>query len=150
MVQLSANANEAKVLKAHAAPLVLRDNLINALKLLANQQKDGGTPMQSIVTSLQERSRRGITDGPRRFIQPDSHSAVDVGDLCRSTKSLPVKKKQQFSEVFPEATTREGAGELTVRGDEAGTQRAFINTEQIEFERWGPPLVDADWHAFCH
>ena len=29
------------------------------------------------------------------------------------------------------------------------TLRAFINTDQIEFERWGPPLVDADWHAFC-
>ena len=30
-----------------------------------------------------------------------------------------------------------------------GTQRAFINTEHVEFERWGPLLVDADWHAFC-
>ena len=30
-----------------------------------------------------------------------------------------------------------------------GTQRAFINTEHLEFERWGPPLVEVDWHAFC-
>ena len=30
-----------------------------------------------------------------------------------------------------------------------GTQRAFSNTEDTEFERWGPPLVDADWHALC-
>ena len=30
-----------------------------------------------------------------------------------------------------------------------GTQRVFIDTEHIEFERWGPPLVDADWHALC-
>ena len=30
-----------------------------------------------------------------------------------------------------------------------GTLRAFVNTEHIEFERWSPPLVDADWHAFC-
>ena len=30
-----------------------------------------------------------------------------------------------------------------------GTQRAFINTEHIEFERWGPLLVDADCHAPC-
>ena len=29
------------------------------------------------------------------------------------------------------------------------TQRAFIDTKHIEFESWGPPLVDADWHAFC-
>ena len=31
----------AKVCKTHAAPLGLCDNLVNALKLLANQQKDG-------------------------------------------------------------------------------------------------------------
>ena len=30
-----------------------------------------------------------------------------------------------------------------------GTQRAFINIEHIESHRWGPPLVGADWHAFC-
>ena len=29
------------------------------------------------------------------------------------------------------------------------TQRAFINAEHTDFEPWGPPLVDADWHAFC-
>ena len=28
-------------------------------------------------------------------------------------------------------------------------QRAFIDTKHIEFERWGPPQVDADWHASC-
>ena len=33
------NANEAKVYQAHATPKELCDNLINALKLLANQQK---------------------------------------------------------------------------------------------------------------
>ena len=54
VVQLGTNANEAKVFKAHAAPLGLCDNLINALKLLANQQKDGDSTIQSIVTGLQE------------------------------------------------------------------------------------------------
>ena len=58
-------------------------------------------------------------------------------------------KKPHFSEAFPEAVIREGADELTLLADEVGTQRAFINTKHIEFERWGPPLVDADWHAFC-
>ena len=57
------NANEAKVFKAHAAPLELCDNLINALKLLAIQQKDGDSPIHSIGTGLHERSRRGIMDG---------------------------------------------------------------------------------------
>ena len=56
---------ERKVLKAHAAPLGLCDNLINALKLVENQQKDGDSPIQSIVTGLHDRSRRGIMDGLR-------------------------------------------------------------------------------------
>ena len=63
VVQLGVNVNEAKVFKAHAAPLGLCDNLINAVKLLANQQKDGDSTIQSIVTGLHERSRRGIMDG---------------------------------------------------------------------------------------
>ena len=82
VVQIGVNANEAKVFKAHAEPL----------GLLANQQKDGDSPTQSIVTSLHERSRRGIMDGPRRFIKADNHGAVDVGDLRQGTRSLKVQK----------------------------------------------------------
>ena len=73
-------------------------------------------------------------DGLRRFVETDNHSAVDVGDLRRGTKSVSVKKPQ-FSEAFQEASIREGPDELTLRADEVGTQRAFINTEHIEFER---------------
>ena len=25
----------------------------------------------------------------------------------------------------------------------------MINVDHIQPERWGPPLVDADWYAFC-
>ena len=60
VVQLGVNANAAKVSKAHAAPWGLCDNLITALRLLANQQKDGDSPIQSTVTGLHERSRRRI------------------------------------------------------------------------------------------
>ena len=58
MVQIGADADRAKVFKAHAAPLGLCDNLITALKLLANQQKYGDSPIQSIVTGLYGRSRK--------------------------------------------------------------------------------------------
>ena len=89
-----------------------------------------------------------IMDGLRRFIQADDQSAVDVGDLRQGTRSLKVQKPQ-FSESFPEAAIREGADELSLRAHEVETLRAFTNTKHIEFERWRPPLVDADWHAFC-
>ena len=102
--------------KSHAAPLGLCDNLINALKLQANQQEDGDSPIQSIVTGPHERSRRGTMDGLRRFTEADNHSAVDVGDLRRGTRSLPGQKPQ-----FAEATIREGAYELTLRAGEVGT-----------------------------
>ena len=120
VVQLGANANEAKVFKAHAASLGLCDNLINALKMLANQQKDGDSPMQSIVSGLYERSRIGIMDGPRGFCRGDNRRAVDVGHLRHGTRPLKIQKLN-FSDSFPEATTREGADELTLRADEVGT-----------------------------
>ena len=40
--------------RVHAAPLGLRDILVKALKLQANQQKDGDSPIQSFVTGLHE------------------------------------------------------------------------------------------------
>ena len=73
---------------------------------------------------------------------------MDVSHLRQGTRSLKVQKPK-FSEAFPEVAIREGADELTLRAYEVGTQGAFIDTEHIECERWGPPLVDADWHAFC-
>ena len=106
-IQTSANANEAKVFKAHAAPLGLCDNLVNALKLLANQHEDGDSPRKSIVTGLHLRSCKGIMDGLRSFIEVDNRSAVDVGGLRRGSKSIQVKKPH-FSEAFPEAVIREG------------------------------------------
>ena len=77
--RIGVNANEAKVREAHATPLGLCDNLLNALKLLANQQKDGHSPIQSVVTSLHERSRSGIMDGPTRFmIAPTLQSSTRI------------------------------------------------------------------------
>ena len=77
--QLGSSANEAKVFRAHVAPQGLCEKLINALKLLANQQTDGDSPIESIVTGLEARSRKGIMDGLRSFIEMVNHSALDVG-----------------------------------------------------------------------
>ena len=46
-------------------------------------------------------------------------------------------------------TTREGADDLTLRAEEVKTVKACSNIDHVEENRWGPPLVDADWHAFC-
>ena len=60
-------------------------NLINALKLLANQQEDGDGLLQNIVTNLGKGSRKGLTDGLRDFIRVDNNLALDVGELRRGT-----------------------------------------------------------------
>ena len=100
--QLGVNANEAKSVKAHAAPLGLCDNLISSLKLLANQQKDGDSPIQSIVTGLHERSREGIMEGLRSFIRKDNHGALDVGHSRKGIMPTRVRKPK-FSEAYPQA-----------------------------------------------
>ena len=61
--------NQAKVFKAHAVPHGFCGNLINALKLLANQQEDGDGLILNIATNLGERSRKGLTHGLREFIK---------------------------------------------------------------------------------
>ena len=61
----------------------LCENLINALKLLANQQKDGDSPIQNIIMGLKEKYRERITNRLRSFIASDNCSAVEVGHLRR-------------------------------------------------------------------
>ena len=48
-------AEMPKFCRAHAAPQGRCDNLINALKLLPNQQKDGGSPVKMVVPGLLEK-----------------------------------------------------------------------------------------------
>ena len=60
VVQLGTNEDEANVFRAHAVPQGLCENLINALKLLANQQKDGDSPIQNIIMGLEEKCRERI------------------------------------------------------------------------------------------
>ena len=94
-------------------------------------------PFQSIVTGLHERSRRGIMDGLRSFIEVDNRSAMDVGGLRRSTISIPLQKTQ-FSKAFPGAVIIECADELTLRAEELGSLRALTDTKHIELEKWRP------------
>ena len=61
VVQTGESFEQAKVYKAHAVPQGLCANLINALKLLANQQEDGDGLLQKVATNLGKGSRKGLT-----------------------------------------------------------------------------------------
>ena len=133
---------------AHAAPQGVRNILINALKLLANQQKDGDCPVKMVVQGFQETSRLKIMDALRSFIIVDNRGAVKVGDLEKNMESRPVVKPKSTT-GFLEAVCREGADELTLRTGQEGMLRTLIVTKDVEDSRWRPPLVDEDWHAIC-
>ena len=62
--------------RAHAAPQGLCDNLVNALKLLANHQQEGDSPVKVVVQELSVKSRLKRVDELRRFIKVDNHKAV--------------------------------------------------------------------------
>ena len=80
VVQTGVSASQAKVFGAHAVPHRLCENLINALKLLANQQ-EMEIVQSRVVTDTCERSRRRIMEGLRNFIKVDNHCALEVGHL---------------------------------------------------------------------
>ena len=94
--------------------------------------------------TARKKQKRHHGKAERSFIKEDNHRSVDVGHLRSGITPLHVRK-QEFSEAYPEAAIREGASELTLRADEVGTLKAFINIDHIENDRWVPPLVDANW-----
>ena len=119
VVQTSESVNQAKVFRARAVLQGLCGNLVNALKLLANQQEDGDGLKQNIVTNLTEGNRRGLTKLPREFIQVDNHRALEVGHLNEGLGTFKVRRPKG-SEGYPEVTVRKSPDELTLRAEEVG------------------------------
>ena len=147
-MQTRESVYQAKVFKAHVVPESLCAKLINALKLLANQQEDGDGLLQNIVTNLGKGSRKGLTDGLRDFINVNNNRALDVGELHRGTRIYKVRKPK-VPEGRSDVTIRESPDELTLRAEEVNTSKEYIDVNHIRPERWCPPLVDADWYALC-
>ena len=100
------------------------------------------------MTNLGEGSRKDLTEGLRNLIQVDNHGALGVGHLREGLRSFKVRRLKG-SEVYPEVHVRESPDELTLGAEEVGTRKSCINVDHIAKGRWGPPWVDADWHAFC-
>ena len=88
VMQTGVHFEQVKVFKAHAVPQGLCANLINAPKLLANQQENGDGLLQNIVTNLGKESRKGLTHGLREFIKVGNERSLDVGALRRGRGSF--------------------------------------------------------------
>ena len=130
-MQTGDSFEQAKVFKAHAVPQGLCANLINALKLLANQQEDGDGLLQNIVKDLGKESRKGLTDGLREFIEVDNEHALDVGSLLKV-------RKPKVPEGSLDVRVRETPDELTLRAEEVRTSKALMDVDHIEPEKMGP------------
>ena len=126
---------QAKVFNAHAVLHGFCANLINALKLLANQQEDGDGLLPNVVKDLGKESRKGLTNGLREFSKVDNERALE-----RSTRTFQVRKAK-VPEGCPEVIVRESPDELTLRAEEVRTSKALVNVDHTEQERWGPPWL---------
>ena len=78
----------------------------------------------------------------------DNERALEVGHLNEGLGTFKVRRPKG-SEGHPEVSVRESPDELTRRAEEVGTWKSYINVDHMAKERWGPPLLDADCHAFC-
>ena len=107
--------------------------------LLANQQEDGDGLSQNIVKNLNKESRKGLTDSLRDFIKIDNERALDVGYLNRGLGTFQVLKPK-VAEGYPEVTVRESPGELTLRAEEVGTSKTYINVDPIGKGEVGLPF----------
>ena len=136
-MQTGESVELAKVFKAHAVHQGLCENLINALKLLANQQEDGDGLLRNVVTNLGKGSRKGLTDGLRDIIKVDNNRALDVGELDRGTGTFKVRMPK-VPEGGSDVTIRESPDELTLRAEEVNTSKAHMDVNHINPERWGP------------
>ena len=100
------------------------------------------------MTNLGKGSRKGLTDGLQQFIRLDNERALDVGALRRGTGTFKVRKPKA-PEGSSDVIVRESPDDLTLRAEEVHTSNALIDVNHIEPGSWSPPLVDADWYAFC-
>ena len=71
----------------------------------------------------------------RNFIEVDCHSALDVGDLKKGTRTLEVRMPK-CEEERPEVLIREGPEELTLRAEDVCTQKLCVNVGHIWQDRW--------------
>ena len=100
------------------------------------------------MTNRGKGSRKGLTDGLRDLIRVDNKRVLDVGELHRGMGTFKVRKPK-VPEGRSDVTIRESPDELTSRAEEVNTSKAYIDVNHIKPERWSPPLVGADWYAFC-
>ena len=131
-------SRKAKVFRAHAAPRGMCDDLIYAPKLLANQRKDGDSPVRMIAPGLLEERWRKTMDGLRLFIAVHNNAAVKIEDLQKETRCKKVVKPRFTADCLG-AVILERPDELTLRAHEEGV---CVPSSL--------PCEGPEWEAMCY
>ena len=125
-------------LVGHCRKQGMCENLINPLKLLANQQEDGDGLLQNMLqTSAKEAGKvsRTACDTSSRCIT----TALGCGELHRGTGTFE-DRKPKFPEGGSDVTFMESPDELKLRAEEVDTSKAYIDVNHIKLERWPSPV----------
>ena len=101
---------------------------------------------KQVPVQVRQRCSKRMRQQKRNYGGPN-HCAPEVGHLKEGTRSFEVRRPK-LEEGCSEVSIREGPEELTLRAERLA-QKACINVDNIAEDRWGPPLVDTDWHALC-
>ena len=133
---------------ACAAPDEKCDNLFCAPKLVSKLLN--GNKVRIVVKRLEDgksakdhRRSAAVRLGgqPNRLSIYGRVSEVQDGATDRASDVL-------FGNV-PRACVVEGDEELTLRGNDCGTQQLLVNTARIQANKWRPPFGQDDWAAIC-
>ena len=131
MIQDTEDASDVKALRVHVSPQGSDDNLLRALQWLANLQNEVDSLLSTVSPGIKARSRMETMDNLRQFIQVDNVEAVQIGHMKRNSEAIKVVRPLFDKETFSNAAFSENSDELTLRTEEAGVQRIFINTTEV-------------------
>ena len=106
VTQDSADPREARESWAHAPPLGPCENLMFGFELLANLQKGGSSPADSIFEGSHVQNVLKITNELRRVIEVDNHEAPKIGDLEKNAEAIKVVRPKINHDIFPHAAVR--------------------------------------------
>ena len=67
----------------------------------------------------------------KNFIDVYNHEPVKIGDLEKNSEATKVARTNFQKRGILDAAKRDGLGELTLRADEAGQIRVFINPANV-------------------
>ena len=91
------------------------------------------------------RKQQKLAEAPTATTSGDSVGAlVTMGELGRY-KEVHEIVFPEFDTEYAEACVIEGEEVLTLRPEERGTQKLFVNPNKRPEEKWAPLLMDEDW-----